>query len=106
MQNTACHQQANAITGNVLEEIRVENKQLLDEVKLGEVNILRAMHATANQENIDPQETQNANATIEGMMHQEMTKALQVMQREILALKVHMNSSINDETLNTSNRGI
>ena len=58
-----------------------------------------------SREYIDPQETQNANATIEGIMHQEMMKTLQVMQREILGLKVQMNSNTNDATLNTSNKG-
>ena len=66
MRNTAYHQQANAIIGKFIEEIWPENIQLLGEVKSAEVNILRAMHATTNQENIDPQETQNTNAKIEG----------------------------------------
>ena len=67
--------------------------------------MLRAIHTTENQENIDPQEKQNANATIEGTIHHEMMKTLQVMQREILGLKVQMNNNVNDETLNTSNKG-
>ena len=104
MRNTSYHQYANAITGKVFEEIRAENIQLLDEVKSAEVNILRAMHTTINQENIDPQETQNTNSTIEGTMHQVMMKTLQVMQREILGLEVQMNNNVNDAMLNTSNK--
>ena len=73
-------------------------------MKSAEFNILQAMHATVNQENIDHQETYNANATIEGTMHQEITKTLQVTQREILGLKVQINNNTNsnDTTLNTS----
>ena len=63
------------------------------------------MHATANQKSIDHQETKNTNVTIEGTMCQKIMKTLQVMQREILGLKVQMNSNANDATSNTSNKG-
>ena len=79
MRNTAYHQQVNAITGKVLEEIWAENIQLPDEVSSAEVNILQTMHAPENQESVNPQKTQNANATIEGTMYQEIMKLLQVM---------------------------
>ena len=82
--------------------------QLLDEVKSTEVNILRTMHATANQENVGPQETQHANAVIEGTIHQEiLIKTLQVMQRKILGLKfqINNNANSNDAALRTSVKG-
>ena len=81
--------------------------QLLDEVKSAGVKILRAIHATINQDNVDPQETQNANTIIERTMHQEIMKMLQVMQRKIPGLKVQINnnSNSNDATLNTSVEG-
>ena len=102
MRNTAYHQQANAI----LEEIRAENVQLLDEVKSAENNILRAMHTSENQENIDPAQTQSANATMNNSIQMEMMKTLQAMQKEIAELKAEINNSksSDDATLRTSNK--
>ena len=95
MRNTAYHQQANAMTGQVLQEIRAENLQLVDEVKSAEGNILRAMLASENQENINPQQTQSANATMQTTLQTEMMKTLQAMQKEIAGLKQEIHNSKN-----------
>jgi len=96
MRNTAYHQQANAITGRVLQEIRLENVQLLDEVKAIEENILRIMHTSShNQENIDPNH-QSANATTGINVQNKMTKNLQLMQREIQDLKAEIANNNNN----------
>ena len=59
MQNTAYHQQTNAITSQVLQDIRTDHSQVLDKVKLTGTNILQSMqisqHHNDNNENMEPE---------------------------------------------------
>ena len=102
MRNAAFHNQTNAITNQVLQEIRNDRLEVLNKVKTTETKILQVLQLSRlNKENEEKYPQVNANAISGNELQVETMKKIKSLKRELDKMK--KNSSTTDSTTSTDN---